>query len=343
MKLLLTGGAGFIGHHVVEGVLKETEWDIIILDALNYAGNLNRLSDIDIWETQKHRVKFVWHDLRSPFTGELHKMIGDGLDYVWHLAAETHVDRSLQDAIPFAMSNVVGTTNLLEYIKNFQSALKRYIYFSTDERFGPAPQGVYYAEGDSCNPSNPYSASKEGAEAMSKAFAFSFGVPVTITRTMNCFGERQHPEKFIPKTIRAILNNQRITLHGSPGQTSSRCWIHSRKAAEALIYITDKGEAIDKIHQHVKGWGEYHIVGEEYSVEELAHWVSRIINGRNLNDSELEFVSFHETRPGHDFRYAMSGKKLRDLGFKSKTSFEYSFNKMVNWMIDPKHRHWLNI
>jgi len=115
--VLITGACGFIGHHLVEGVLKETDWEIIILDALTYAGNLNRLTDISNWEKEKHRVKFVWHDLKSPISESTHKMIGE-LDCIWHLAAESSVDRSLEDSIPFVISNIVGTANLLEYVKN---------------------------------------------------------------------------------------------------------------------------------------------------------------------------------------------------------------------------------
>ena len=222
-RILITGGCGFIGHHLVEGILKQTDWEITILDALTYAGNLNRLTDIEIWEQERRRVKFVWHNLKSPISESIHKMIGD-LDYIWHLAAESHVERSLEDSIPFVMSNVVGTANLLEYVKKHQPNLKKLLIFSTDEVFGPAPEGVYYKEGDVCNPSNPYSASKEGQEAISKAFAFSFGLPVIITRTMNVLGERQHPEKFIPKTVKAILE----------GKTSNGSWITRKDQFEML-------------------------------------------------------------------------------------------------------------
>ena len=128
MRILITGGAGFLGHHIVEQLLKNTNWEIVILDSLNYAGSLNRLLDIEIWEREKHRIKFVWHDLKAPVLESLHKIIGN-LDYVWHLAAESHVDRSLEDSIPFVMSNVLGTANLLEYVKKKQPNLRKYIQF----------------------------------------------------------------------------------------------------------------------------------------------------------------------------------------------------------------------
>jgi dTDP-glucose 4,6-dehydratase len=341
-KILITGGCGFIGHHCVEGVLKNTDWEIIILDALTYAGNLNRLTDIEIWEKEKHRVKFVWHDLKSPINESVHKMIGP-LDYIWHLAAESSVDRSLEDSIPFVMSNVVGTANLLEYVKKYQPDLKKFVTFSTDEVFGPAPTGVDYKEGDTCNPSNPYSASKEGQEAISKAFAFSFGLPIIITRTMNVIGERQHPEKFIPKTVKAILEGKPVVIHGLPGNISSRKWIHARNVCDALIFLMDKGELIEKKYQNDPSHGIYHIVGEERNALELANRISKIIKGRELDPSEIEYVDFHRTRPGHDFRYSLDGSKLKNLGFKYPLTLEQSFDKMIEWMIDPKHRKWLNL
>jgi dTDP-glucose 4,6-dehydratase len=342
-KLLITGGCGFIGHHLVEGVLKETDWEIIILDALTYAGNLNRLTNMDIWEKEKHRVKFVWHDLKSPISESIHKMIGN-LDYIWHLAAESHVERSLEDSIPFVMSNVVGTANLLEYVKKHQPNLKKFVTFSTDEVFGPAPAGVDFKEGDTCNPSNPYSASKEGQEAISKAFAFSFGLPIMITRSMNVFGERQHPEKFIPKTVKAILEGKPVMIHGLPGNISSRKWIHARNVCGALLFLmNNKIELIEKKYQNDPSHGIYHIVGEKRNVLELANRISKIVRGRELNQSEIEFVDFHRTRPGHDLRYSLDGSKLKSLGFEYPLTLEQSFDKMIKWMIKPENQKWLNL
>ncbi len=342
-RVLITGGCGFIGHHLIEGVLKTTDWEIVILDALTYAGSLNRLTDIDVWPKEKHRVKFVWHDLKAPISETTHKMIGE-LDYVWHLAAESDVGRSLENSIPFVMSNVVGTANLLEYVKKYQPNIEKFVTFSTDEVFGSAPIGVDYKEGDTCNPSNPYSASKEGQEAISKAFAFSFGLPIMITRTMNCIGERQHPEKFIPKTVKAILEGKPVVIHGLPGNISSRKWIHARNVYDVLLFLmNNKVELIEKKYQNDPSHGIYHIVGEERNALELANKISKIIKGRELDQSEIEFVDFHRTRPGHDARYSLSGEKLKKLGFRYKLSLEESFDKMIRWMIKPENRKWLNL
>jgi dTDP-glucose 4,6-dehydratase len=329
-KILITGGCGFVGHHCVEGVLKNTDYEIIILDALTYAGNLNRVTDIEVFDHKK--VKFVWHDLKAPISDMTHKLIGK-LDYCIHFAAESHVDKSLEDSIPFVMSNVVGTAHLLEYFKRYQPQCKTLI-FSTDEVFGPAPEGVYFKEEDAHRPSNPYAASKSGEEMIAFSFAHAFGLPISIVRSMNIIGERQHPEKFIPKTIRAILNGEKIILHGKGKEDlSSRCWIHARNVADALLFLLDKGEREEF----------YHIVGEERTVLEMANWICEVIKGRRLKDDEIEWVDYHTARPGHDKRYALSGEKLAKMGWRPPVDLEHSIKKTVEWTLKPENRRWLNL
>jgi len=329
-KILITGGAGFVGHHLVESVLKNTDWDIIVLDALTYAGNLNRLTDISCFDS--NRVKFVYQDLRAPISKTTAKIIG-GLDYIWHLASESDVGRSLVDSIPFAQSNVVGTANLLEYIKHYQLNLKQAVCFSTDEVFGAAPLGVYYKEDDRFKPSNPYSAAKAGEECMAYSFAHSFGLPIIITHCMNIFGERQHPEKFVPKTVKSILNGEKVNIHGEPKQISSRCWIHARNVADALFFLINKGQPEQS----------YNIVGEEENASWIANVISQVIKGRDLKESEIHYENFHETRPGHDFRYALSGEKLKKMGWEPEISLKQSLEKTVEWMIKPENKKWLNL
>lgn len=330
-RILITGGAGFVGHHCVEHFLKNTDWEILVLDALNYAGNLNRITDIEVFDPK--RVRFIWHDLRAPISETTHKLIGN-LDYIIHFAAESSVDKSLQDAIPFAMSNVVGTTNLLEYIKKYQPNLKLYIGFNTDEVFGPAPQGIYHKETNKFYPSNPYAASKAGQWCMEYAFAHAFKLPIIMVHSMNIIGERQHPEKFVPKTIRAILNGEKVLLHGKgPHDQSSRCWIHARNVADALLFLLEKGRPKET----------YNIVGEEKTVLEIANIISEVIKGRTLKENEIEWVDYHSARPGHDKRYALSGEKLAKLGWKPPKNLEESLRKTVKWMIDQKNLRWLKL
>jgi len=331
-RLLITGGLGFVGSHIVEGVLKQTDWQIIILDKYSYAGNFNRLTDIDCWKNEKHRIKIIYHDLRAPIFSTTSQMIGE-IDYIFHLAAESHVERSLQDSIPFIESNVLGTANLLEWVKHEHPKTKTFI-FSTDEVFGPASEGIFFKENDQHRPSNPYSGSKSGEEAIAFSFAHSFNLPIIITRSMNIIGERQHPEKFVPKTIRAILKNELVAIHGVPGRISSRCWIHARNVCDALLFLVEKA-----IPQEA-----YHIVGEERDVFYLANRISQIIRGRDLiPEKEIQYIDFHANRPGHDFRYALSGEKLAKMGWKLKSSLEDSFDKMTKWMIEPKNKKWLNL
>ena len=218
-----------MGHHVVEAFLKNTDWDIVVLDSLNYAGDINKITDILTYPQNRHRIRFVYHNLISPISETKHNQIGK-IDYVFHLAAESHVENSLNDSVPFAY-NVVGTANLLEYLKHKQNAsLKSYIGFNTDEVFGPAPQGKFYTENEKFYPSNPYSASKGGQWCMEYAFWKSFGLPIKQVHSMNIFGERQHPEKFIPMAVRSILKEEPVTIHGiEGGEVSSRCWIHARE------------------------------------------------------------------------------------------------------------------
>ena len=327
-KILITGGAGFVGHHCVEHFLKNTDWKVVVLDSLNYAGNLNRITDSEYFDAK--RIGFIWHDLCSPISKTTRDMIGD-LDYMIHFAAESHVDKSLEDSIPFVKSNVLGTANLMEYLKNFQPHC-RTIVFSTDEVFGPAPQGVYYKEDDRFKPSNPYSAAKAGEEMIAYSFAHAFGLPVFVVRSMNIIGERQHPEKFLPKVIRSIIDDKKITLHGlGEADLSSRCWIHARNVADGIVFLLDKGQS-----------GEfYHIVGEERSVLEIANWVSQAVRGKNLDESRIEWLDYHKARPGHDKRYALSGQKMAAMGWKPPVNLEESVKKTVDWTL--KNPVWLNL
>ncbi len=329
-KILITGGCGFVGHHCVEAVLKNTDWDVITLDGLTYAANLHRITDIKAFNPE--RVRFVWHDLCSPISETTHKLIGE-VDYCVHFAAQSHVDKSLEDSIPFVMSNVVGTANLMEYFKHKQPQCKT-IIFSTDEVFGPAPVGVYFKEEDNFKPSNPYAASKAGEEMIAFSFAHAFEMPISIVRSMNIIGERQHPEKFIPKTIKAILNNEKVVLHGKTrSDLSSRCWIHARNVSDGLLFLFDK----------IEREGFYHIVGEEKTVLDMADWICEVIKGRKLRDDEVEWLDYHTARPGHDKRYALSGDKIAKMGWMPPVDLEHSLKKIVQWSLETENKRWLNL
>lgn len=328
-KLLLSGGCGFVGGHLVEGLLKDTDWEIVILDRLDISGNLRRLTSMDIWESQKHRVKFIWWDLKADINEHIQKEIGE-VDLIWHLAASSHVDRSITDPMSFVMDNVVGTTNLLNFARRLKT-LKLFINFSTDECFGPAPKGYSNVEEDPHRPSNPYAASKAGAVDMGYAYYVTYGLPVITTHCMNIFGEKQHPEKLIPKCIRMVQEQKPMPIfaewkNDKMVAVGSRFWIHAREVFNAILFITEKGVA-----------GEfYNIIGfDEFTNLEICEMVAGAIGKPLIPD----FVDWHSSRKGHDIRYALSGEKLKKMGWVPRMSIQDSIKKTVNWTVN--HPEWL--
>jgi dTDP-glucose 4,6-dehydratase len=324
-RILITGGCGFIGHHFVEHFLKNTDWEIVVWDKLTYASSgFDRLRDINVFDEK--RVKIIGVDISKEIPEGVIKETGK-VDYIFHLAAETHVDRSIANPIPFIESNVYGTYYMLQYARKLDN-LNKFFYFSTDEVFGPAPEGVEYGEYNGLKPSNPYSATKAGGEMLCWAWINTYKLPVVITRTMNVFGERQHPEKFIPKVIRAVLKGEKVYIHADPTKTKpgSRFWIHTRNVADAYLFLVENGEI-----------GEvYHIVGEkEVNNLELAQFIAKVI-GKPLI---YELVDFHSSRPGHDLRYALADNNLRNLGWKQPKTFEESLEKTIKWTLE--HPQWL--
>lgn len=322
--VLLTGGAGFIGHHTVEHILKNTDWGILIVDRLSYAGNLNKLTDIEIWEKEKARVRFVFHDFRAAFSEETTKQIGD-VDYIIHMGAETHVDRSLSDPRLFVDSNVMGAVNVLELARTLQP--EKVIYVSTDEVYGPAHGEHLHKEGDPHKPSNPYAASKAAGEDFARAYHSSFSVPAIITSTMNNFGERQHPEKFFPLAAKAVLEGQELPIHcrmegDEVVEISSRHWLHPRNHADGLLFLLNNG---------IPGEA-YNIVGEEASVSKIAEMVSKALK----KPLRVRYVDFHSSRPGHDLRYALDGTKMQELGWKPPLTLKQSLTKASEWSKERK-------
>ena len=228
-KIIITGGCGFMGHHVVEHFLKNTDWNIDIIDRMTYAASgLDRIRDIDIFDADSKRINFYAVDITRSLSDGIIKECGDA-EYILHMAAETHVDNSITNPMSFVYANVVGTGNMLEFARKCKN-LKSFIYFSTDEVFGPAPEGILYREWDRYNCTNPYSATKAGAEQLTLSYMNTYKLPGFIIRCMNVFGERQHPEKFIPMIIRKVKNDEVVTIHSNAEKTKagSRFYIHAR-------------------------------------------------------------------------------------------------------------------
>jgi len=241
----------------------------------------------------------------------------------------THVDNSIINPMSFVYANVVGTGNMLEFARKCKK-LESFCYFSTDEVFGPAPDGVLYKEWDRYNCTNPYSATKAGAEQLCLSFMNTYNLPGFIIHCMNIFGERQHPEKFIPMIIRKVKHGETITIHSNKQKTKagSRFYIHARNVANAVDFLLNRFEQREI----------YNIVGEEeLSNLELAKMIADIM-GKEL---KYEMVDFHSSRPGHDLRYSLDGGKMEKMGWKVPITIKDSLKNMVKWTLD--NEKWLYI
>ncbi|MFA5752863.1 MAG: GDP-mannose 4,6-dehydratase [Bacteroidales bacterium] len=330
-RILLTGACGFLGAHLVSKILRDTDWEIVILDRLDISGNLNRIHMLPEYESEKTRLTFVWHDLKAPINEMNAREIGQ-VDYIVHMAASTHVDRSIDDPLPFVMDNVVGTTNLLQFARLTQKNLKLFLNFSTDEVFGPAAPGVYHKEGDPHNPTNPYSAAKSGQEKIGYAFFKTHNLPVINTHTMNVYGFFQLGEKFIPKCISKVLKQQPMPMYattddkGNVTQISSRVWIYAPHVAEAVMFLLEKATPGE----------EYNIIGnDEYDILTLANKIAKIVNKPLIP----EFLGFYNARPGHDLAYRLSGKKIKDMGWTPSSDIDTALKETVEWYL--AHPNWL--
>lgn len=333
--VLITGGCGFVGHHVVQYLLKNTDWNITILDRLDFSGNQNRLYETLGWE-HNDRMNLVFHDLKAEINPNVSIAISHKFhkspDIILHLAAGSHVDRSITHPLEFVYDNVVGTANILEYARtlHYQNKLEKFLYFSTDEVFGPAPMGTAYKEYDRYNSSNPYSATKAGAEELCVSYENTYKMPIVITHTMNVFGERQTAEKFIPLCIRRINSGELISIHADKTKTipSSRFYTYAGDVAEALYFLLTKNPNGLK----------FNIVGKEETDNlTLARMVATAQN-RELN---FELVDFHSARPGHDLRYALDGGLMKELGWEPKVSIQDRIKQVSDWYLaNPK---WLEI
>lgn len=322
--ILITGAAGFLGSHFLEEVLINTDWNIVALCRLNNIGDLKRIVDSTHVQQHPDRVRIVYHDLRFQLPSHITDSIGE-VDYITHIAASSHVDRSIKYPKQFFEDNVIGTVNLLEwYREHCPSAI--FINYLTDEIFGPAPDNYDFKEDDRWKPGNPYSASKAGQAAAGMAYHNTYGLPIIQTYTMNLFGERQHHEKLVTKSILNIKNDRINQIHAKLDQSGNveyvgqRHWIHARNAANATLFLLLNGIA-----------GEhYNIVGEvELYNDEMVKKIGHIMG----KTPRLEYIDFAKTRPGHDKRYSLDGSKLRSMGWQQPMSFDESLHKTIQWIL----------
>ncbi len=313
MKMLVTGGAGFIGSEFVRQAVRK-EHQVVVVDKLTYAGDLSRLEEI------KGDITFYKADISNQEFIE-HIFEKEHPEVVVHFAAESHVDRSLLDPYPFISSNVLGTQVLLEASK--ANGVKLFVNMSTDEVYGDLGKEGTFTEESPLKPNSPYSVSKASADMLGRAYHRSFGLPVITIRASNNYGPWQYPEKFVPVIILKALQDEKIPVYGDG--TNVREWLYVEDCAEGIMAAIEKGKP-----------GEIYNIGskEEKQNIEVAKAILKLLGkGEDL----IEFV---KDRPGHDFRYSLDTTKAKkELGWEAKTSFEEGIKKTVEWYTE--HLRWV--
>jgi len=298
-----------------------------------FAGDLTRLDEMLIDHPEwRSRLTVIHHDLCDPIASNI-----GTFTYILHVAASSHVDRSILDPKGFLRDNVEGTVNLLEYARKRKP--KRFLYFSTDEVYGNAPDTSLHTESFPHRPRNPYAASKAAAEDFCQAYLVTYNVPIIITNTMNIIGERQHLEKFVPLILRALLTGKTLNIHGHPDKQrpGQRFYLHARNAAAGMLFVLKHGNVGER----------YNVVGEEELDNlQMATLVACFANEwraeQGLPELPLntKIVDFQASRPGHDLRYALDGSKLAALGYTHPLTLRTSLRNSVRWTLENQDR-WL--
>ncbi len=331
-NILITGGAGFIGSHLVRLMVnKYPRYNIINLDKLTYAGNLENLKDIE----GRPNYTFIKGDICD--IDLIPKLLRDkNIDGVIHLAAESHVDRSIKDPFAFANTNVIGTLNLLQAAKNYWKEGcregfegKLFYHVSTDEVYGSLEQdGTFFTEETKYDPHSPYSASKAASDHFVRAFHDTYGLPVVISNCSNNYGSFQFPEKLIPLFINNICNNKPLPVYGKGENV--RDWLYVEDHAVAIDLIFHKGKTGDTYN--VGGFNEWRNID---LIKVMIKTVDRLL-GRPAGSSD-SLITYVTDRAGHDLRYAIDSTKLnRELGWSPSLQFEEGLEKTVRWYLDNK-------
>lgn len=330
-KILITGGAGFIGSHVVRQFVKKyPQYQIFNLDVLTYAGNLENISDI---EKEPNYTLIKGDIVDAVFVDAL--FAEHQFDGVIHLAAESHVDRSIIDPMAFVKTNVLGTMNLLNAFKtiwNSNFAGKRFYHVSTDEVYGSLGAEGLFTETTAYDPNSPYSASKASSDHFVRAYGETYGMPYVLTNCSNNYGPNHFPEKLIPLFINNIINNNPLPVYGDGNYT--RDW----------LYVEDHAVAIDLVYHDGNNHETYNIGGfNEWKNIDLVQLLCQIMDqklGRAMGTS-AKLITYVKDRPGHDLRYAIDASKInKELGWKPSVTFEQGLEKTIDWYLS--NEKWLH-
>lgn len=336
-RVLLTGAGGFVGSHVLRHLLTNTDYHIVCPVTFKHRGNSARIREILRFNVGwLHRVDLISHDLATPIDDITAKCFGD-INFILNVASDSHVDRSINNPVPFVQNNVNLQLYLLEYARSLQN-LELFLQMSTDEVYGPMTHDdMPSAEWDAIIPSNPYSASKAAQEAIAISYWRTYGIPLIITNTMNIFGEMQDSEKYFAKIMRAVYNGEILTIHYNSvtNEIGSRYYIHARNFADAWLTIMNS-EYVFKYPKHCIPL-RYNIVGNRVMDNlQLAQLIAQFMN----KELKYELVDFHSSRPGHDLKYGLDGSFLeRTLMWKPPYSFEETVRNTIDWSL--QHPEWL--
>lgn len=314
-KILVTGGCGFIGSNFIRYVLNHSDYELVNLDKLTYAGNLKNLYDIQ----DNHRYRFYRGDICNY---ELVSYIieKEKIDSIINFAAESHVDRSILSSQEFIRTNITGTNVLLELTRQYE--LEKYLQISTDEVYGSLGPDGKFTEETPLSPNSPYSASKASADLLVKAFFHTYGIPVIITRCSNNYGPYQFPEKLIPLMIINAINDKQLPVYGDG--LNVRDWIYVEDHCDAILKVFEKGRI-----------GEVYNIGAENEKTNIE--IVKLILKELKKDETL--ITFVKDRPGHDRRYAIDATKIKtELGWKPSHSFENAIKETITWYL--KNRTW---
>ena len=333
MNILITGGSGFIGSNLIRHILKNTEYQVINVDKLTYAGNLDSLNEFNGFDSYIFELADICNKKELSRLFDKHKP-----DKVMHLAAESHVDKSIDSPIDFINTNIVGTYVLLEVSKKYWMKLDddkknkfRFHHISTDEVYGSLAEGDLFTESTPYKPSSPYSASKSSSDHLVRAWYLTYGLPILITNCSNNFGPYQFPEKLIPVIILNALNGKKLPIYGDGNQV--RDWLYVEDHAIALLTVIEKGSI-----------GEtYNIGGSNEKtnlevVKEICEILDELMPSK-LKDiiSYVDLIEFVSDRPGHDVRYAIDSSKINtDLNWFPSETFETGLRKTVEWYLANK-------